>query len=102
MKTSLNKLIENTKIIDRTNNRKELLIKEALHYKKKILFINVQNRNFNNVLKLVAINNTIERNKNHAKSDSIIYFNKNQIEFCSTPIRDLTLDLDIRYKKLLT
>ena len=67
MKTSLNKLIENTKIIDRTNNRKELLIKEALHYKKKILFINVQNRNFNNVLKLVAINNTIERNKNQAK-----------------------------------
>ena len=78
------------------------MIKEALHtQEKKSVIINISNKNFTNVLKLFAINNTTEKNKNQAKNKSIIIFNKDQIEFCSMPKPDSTLDLEIKYKKLL-
>ena len=44
---SRNTLIENTKIIIE-NNRKELLIKEALNIQEKRAIINIQNKNFTN------------------------------------------------------
>ena len=46
------------------HNKKELLVREALHIQ---AIVSVQNKNFTNVLKLLATNNTIERNKNQAK-----------------------------------
>ena len=65
--------------------------------KEKRAIINIQNKNYTNVLKLFAINDTREINKN----EFMISFNENQIEFSSTPIPDSTLDLERKYKTLL-
>ena len=72
------------------------MTKEALHIQEKKCFINIQKKNFTNVLKLFAINKTIEKNKNQAKNESIISFNEDQIELCSTPIPYSTLHLEMK------
>ena len=81
---SRNTLIEIKKFIDRPNNEKELLIKEALHIQEKSPIINIQNRNFTNVLKLFAINNTVEKNKNKLKMSPYLS-SKTKFNFVQRP-----------------
>ena len=62
-----------------------------------MLLLNIQH--FTDVLKLFAIYNNTEKNKNKAKNDSIISFSKDQIEFCSMALPDSTLYFEITYEK---
>ena len=93
-------LVENTKIIERTNNRRKLLIKEALLIQQKEATINKQFDCFPNILKLYTkLENfppRLDPNDNVKNLDRDLLNNNEEFNdgvlFTSTPIPNTTID----------
>ena len=93
-------LVENTKIIERANNRRKLLIKEALLIQQKEATINKQFDCFPNILKLYTkLENfppRLDPNDNVKNLDRDLLNNNEEFNdgvlFTSTPIPNTTID----------
>ena len=101
-------IVENTKIIEQSSNRKMLEIKEALLILKNKPTINKQFDNFTNILKLNTNKNqtmTVPRSRlTTAQNESEINFNDDSIIHTSTQLtKDDTWqpELNVRINKLL-